>query len=557
MVDALTTCITLTPLVPAAERTTRSSSYMPRQAAAAAAFAAKLPQLAALRLDHFVADQLRTWLAGPFGSCTAFTRIKQLRLTSNSYSEADARQLLALLPALEGAVFDGQPPGKGLVDALAQHCPRLQSLELAFDDDSSAVREVVLGLPTQLRELDVGVSRLGERRWEWHSVQGPLAPLTAQLGDLSGLAGLEMLQWGLPWWWGHLDDLPSSLTHLTLAYGSWNEVVRPDAYQVSPATFGLLTRLFMPRSDLDAWVWVHILAHMPSLQIALFRELSIGPDDLLDDPSGSADPSDSGVDSDGHPGSVQLPALPSLRELHLEYIAHIDMRPSEAGAAPAALQLLQRVRAAAPALRLIHVAVFKLQANSETLPQDALALPAVLGALAAVAEGHPIRGPALHVEPCSSPLLGCSLPDVLEAIGEPLHAFHALVVHNIPLGPVERLEGLLRTVLPNVERFTLSPEGEVQPAQLAQLQALARGLPKLNSVTIIGSGVVSQATLQAFACTLSDQRQRGGSTSGGTNGVPNVLVKVHVHGSNGEVRPLGQQRAQHPGVEVVQVWEHQ
>jgi hypothetical protein len=72
VVDALATRVTLTPLVQPA---TASSAPAHLQAAAAAAWVAKLPQLTTLHLHGFTGESLGEWLASPFGSCAALARV--------------------------------------------------------------------------------------------------------------------------------------------------------------------------------------------------------------------------------------------------------------------------------------------------------------------------------------------------------------------------------------------------------------------------------------------------------------------------------------------------
>ncbi len=102
------------------------------EATAAAAYAARLPQLTTLRLHGFVGGLLGEWLASPFGSCTGLSRVTQLHLEAARCSEAEARGLVALVPALEALCLDDSQPLAGLVAAMGLHCPRLQSLDLAF-----------------------------------------------------------------------------------------------------------------------------------------------------------------------------------------------------------------------------------------------------------------------------------------------------------------------------------------------------------------------------------------------------------------------------------------
>ncbi len=75
VVDALTTSVTFTPL---AQQSDRASVPAHVQAAAAAAYAAKLPQLTTLRMCSFVGDALGEWLAGPFGTGAGLSRVTHL-----------------------------------------------------------------------------------------------------------------------------------------------------------------------------------------------------------------------------------------------------------------------------------------------------------------------------------------------------------------------------------------------------------------------------------------------------------------------------------------------
>jgi hypothetical protein len=83
-VDALTTSVTLTPLVQPA---TGSSAPAHLHAAAAAAWATKLPQLTTLCLRGLAGNSLGEWLASPFGSWASLARITHLQLEADRCPE--------------------------------------------------------------------------------------------------------------------------------------------------------------------------------------------------------------------------------------------------------------------------------------------------------------------------------------------------------------------------------------------------------------------------------------------------------------------------------------
>lgn len=530
VVDAMTTSLTLSPLP---QLTTRSGAQVQRQAAAT--YAAKLPQLTTLRLHGFVGDMLGEWLAGPLGSCAALTRITQLQLATDRCSEAVAQRLAALMPALEKACLDSQPLS-GLVLAMAQHCPRLQSLELAFGksivtsprSDSSShscTRAALQGLPPQLRTLHVRLSSLEgpPRGWDYH-----VEPETAPLSDLSGLAGLESLQWALPWRFAALNDLPAGLTELTLTeipsrYGEAAAIAAAGPLWL--AGLGQLAHLHLPRVLLDDVDWTNVLARLPGLRVASFWSVS----SCLQ--------------------SSPLPVLPGLQELHLGFFDVSTTEPSEE------VLLLQHLRTAAPALRLIRPARLNVQASR----QGAQALPAVLSVLLEVAQKHP-RMAGL----CLSIFTDRSFYEFFRTLGKaPLHhAFSELELQcdeGAYVGAAGRQLGIvLRAALPNVERLMLRLE-LLDEGYCRQLEVLAWGLPKLVYVGICSQTKVlgdpdAEAALKALACALSEQWQSN-SSSRSSGGGSSPCLRVEVLEADGPLAaaplwPLSQQLARHPGVEV-------
>ncbi len=195
----------------------------------------------------------------------------------------------------------------------------------------------------------------------------------------------------------------------------------------------------------------------------------------------------------------------------------------ESGDGPSALQVLQHLHAAAPALRLVRPEHVALVASRPSLPQQARGLLALLAMMAAVAAGQPgMAGVGLCVDrdwPAGADALG-SLSPVLEAFGQPQHAISTLHLSSLTcLGPADRLGVLLRTALPSVKRLMLNLGG----AQPGQLQAVAWGLPKLAHVCITDMSAVHGEVLETFACALSWQRQGSGGSGGGS---PCVRVEV-------------------------------
>ncbi len=265
--DTLTTSITLIPLVQSA-----MSSGIPvrREAAAAAAYAAKLPQLTTIRLRGFVGESLGDWLASPFGSCAALSRVTQLQLEADRCPEADARWLAGLVPALEAACLDSQPLA-GLVAALAQRCPRLQLLRLAFGESIVTAppdrsHPHLSALLQGLRQLQVCLSPLGNSPCPLGRLI--VMPETMPLSGLAGLAGLEVLQWDLPWRWAALSNLLAGLTELTLTQQGEPEAPADRVSPLRPGSLDRLTALHLPGTELDARTWTHVLAHLPSLRVA-------------------------------------------------------------------------------------------------------------------------------------------------------------------------------------------------------------------------------------------------------------------------------------------------
>ncbi len=170
MVDALTASVTLTPLVqPAAG----SSAPAHLQVAAAAAWAAKLPQLTTLRLRGVVGDSLGEWLASPFGSCAGLAHVTRLQLEADACPEP-------------------------LVAAMMERCTRLQSLELAFAPaiykvhtrvlHPAPVRSFLQGLAPRLRRLHVRKFAVAAEPVASDPAGSGLLP------SLAHLAGLEALQ---------------------------------------------------------------------------------------------------------------------------------------------------------------------------------------------------------------------------------------------------------------------------------------------------------------------------------------------------------------------------
>jgi hypothetical protein len=127
---------------------------------------------------------------------------------------------------------------------------------------------------------------------------------------------------------------------------------------------------------------------------------------------------------------------------------------------------------AVPTLQLIRPGSVVVSAGR----QSGRALVALLSLLAKDAQERPQLA-GLQLDVSDFPWVGdtCSLCEMLEAACEPLHAFSGLVSGAVPLGPAERVEGLLRTALPNVERFmTCRRCGALEQQELL---ALASGLP--------------------------------------------------------------------------------
>ena len=515
VVDGMVSSITLTPAKQRrAQSSTRGSPTDVQQAAAASAFAAKLPQLRALQLQGFTAPQLRAWTASPaFSSSTAFSRVTRLQLVADSLSEADAGRLAVLLPSLQEANITCKLPA-GLGAALAQHCPHLQSLDLvaAGDGSDSLISSLLRGLSPQLRQLHV-------RRERW-GLRG-----VARFSDLSGLVSLEALQWQLEWRWAQLCDLPAGLTELRLSLeGDKLLHEAPAGPQLHAACFARLVVLDTSML-LGRQIWTRVLAHMPSLQVAKFRAFER---DAFSSPP--------------------LPLL-SLRELHLRELSvgRYTGVENQLIATPA---LQQHLHAAAPALQLFFPMVVSVYIYDAT-PREAAELVCwPLSLLASFPEGARLPHVTLEVTMGYEP--APALDDVLAAIDEPLPAITGLVLlegHLGLLGSAARLEGLLRVTLPNV-RYLRLDDFNIMCA--AQMQAVARGLPKLSYVAVVTSDVGAEA-LHAFACALSEQRSTStGCSAAGCNCLTlDVVDFTHI----GAVAPISKQRVQHPGVEVREVQE--
>jgi hypothetical protein len=236
--------------------------------------------------------------------------------------------------------------------------------------------------------------------------------------------------------------------------------------------------------------------------------------------------------------SSPLSQLPSLHELHLGCV--MKLLP-EYGDGPMAVQVLQRLLMAAPALRLIRPARVALGASQ----QNGQALSGLLSMLAGVAQARTAGGLELDVSPTGT----CSLCELLEAARQPMRSVSSLTLLNsIALGPADRLAARLRAALPNVELLTCC---YLAGMQQQELQALARGLPKLVHVRVRPTSrawvVTPDCEVVAFACVWSEQRRGSGRSS-----LPCLRMEVPEgqHLAAEPLWPLSQQSAQHPGVEV-------
>ncbi len=183
-----------------------------------------MPQLTTLRLQGFIGDSLGEWLAGPFGSCAAFTDVTHVHLSADRCPKG--RRLAHLLPALGTMRLDAGQPMPGLVTAVAQQCQRLQSLELvlhprhyvlwALADRRSYLhtRDLLLSLPPRLKQLACARQ----------SVSCKILPEVTSLSCLRGLGGaavgpaVALARPQRPASWA--DRAASHPAHLGAAYGS-------------------------------------------------------------------------------------------------------------------------------------------------------------------------------------------------------------------------------------------------------------------------------------------------------------------------------------------------